>query len=387
MACGLRNIRCRQPSTGKPEGLKNEIARTASFPPHGRGCGLGMCLLPLPISAPALTITQSDAQSTGGSLTASDSTVTGGSVSSDWSTATFGDFAKFDPAKGVLTGVTATLDSFGSFVQERTSPSVRGTTSLNVSWTLFGSTYSGTVASRTDIGTTSSVSQLIQPIAPTDRFVGTGNVSGSSSAAYSVAANKTQPSGGDNTVTAKYIPPATTAGNTVQTLTYDYRLHAAPSFDPSSPALEWSFDLGTLFQGDSVSTSVSIFNLPGDRVGLDFDGVSFESGVDIATLMTDLSLLSPVIAESDVMLEFLIDTSALGEFSATYLLNMSDEDVGAEASRLRQALHLTLSGTVVERQGVERLVGTGSVPEPGVLALLTAGLAGMGVARRKKRVA
>ena len=109
------------------------------FRPMAGAVAFGMCLLPLPISAPALTITQSDAQPIGGSLTASDSTVTGGSVSSDWSTATFGDFARFDPAEGVLTGITATLDSFGSFAQERTSPSVRGTTSLNVGWTLFDS--------------------------------------------------------------------------------------------------------------------------------------------------------------------------------------------------------------------------------------------------------
>jgi hypothetical protein len=164
--------------------------------------------------------------------------------------------------------------------------------------------------------------------------------------------------------------------------TYEYLRHAAPSLASGSTLLELTYDFETLALGAEASWSFDIFNLlADDRVGLDLDNLS-ASGDFGKFVLNGLSTFTGLGAGKSYGYSIGLDTSTPGTFFTTYFFNLSDADVGAEASRHNYLLTLNLRGTVANSQGEVR----NSVPEPGSLALLLGGLAGV-IATRRRRLA
>jgi hypothetical protein len=164
--------------------------------------------------------------------------------------------------------------------------------------------------------------------------------------------------------------------------TYEYLQHAAPSFASDSLLLELTHNFGTLALGADASWSFDMFNLPADdrdRVGLDLDSLS-ASGDFGKFLLTGLSAFTGLGAGESYGYSVDFDTSTPGTFLASYRFTLSDADVGAEASRHRYLLTLNLQGAVANPQREVR----NSVPEPGSLALLLGGLAGVIATRRRR---
>ena len=160
--------------------------------------------------------------------------------------------------------------------------------------------------------------------------------------------------------------------------TYQYLLHAAPTF--GNNALTLDLDLGTVAQGASIAPrGFSILNTTGGRVGLDLDSVT-PSG-NLAQLYADLTGFSALAAGSSKAFFASFNTATLGNFLSTYTLNLSDADVGAANSRSNYTMTLNLKGNVAS--GSQRLAN--DVPEPGMLALASIGLLGLVLIRRRAR--
>jgi len=137
--------------------------------------------------------------------------------------------------------------------------------------------------------------------------------------------------------------------------------HAIGSFSPSSTVTTLDLDFGTLTQGTgTASQSFSIFNRPGPlgaswTARLDLDSVSAANvpGVFSTTLAPFLNLAPG--SSNSFSLSMLTTTS--GDFSGSYALNLSDEDLPGATS---QSLSLTVRGSVVSPADVIFDVASGS---------------------------
>jgi hypothetical protein len=311
--------------------------------------------------------------------------------------ATMGDsisIAPFDPALGVLTGVshqiasTRKLELQGGGAGGASVGSATGTASATASLVApglsagFGSvtapTASCSSAAACTYGYTSADTAAngtyAVGISHLNDYVGSAPVSATRTAPTLSATSNGSKAATTATATQSWIGTLTTS--------YSYLLHAAPSFDGlvSSPVL--TLDFGDVLLGADTSPLLfRIANLASlQRVALDLDGV--EGSGDTSVLSTDISAFMNLSAgQSSEDFSAFMDTSTLGHFGARYVFTFSDEDIGASDSRYKDmTLTLNLSGHVIEAP----LQASLSVPEPGGLVLLSAGILGLGWSRRSK---
>jgi hypothetical protein len=362
--------------------------------------GLGLSALPLP--AHALLLTDTYGISASGSVTDQN----GGSGSSGALSAST-NIDQFDSSLGVLMGTTIGLNSTLAQSVFVTGTRLAGTTgnqdiSGNGTATSIALTAPGTSTTFPNAGfsakcsasaggscaSTTSAKLVDLDVSVTlggalsDPYVGIGTVAVSQSANLSNTTTDskfTVDASSFSQYTAKWSGAATddcaTTGLCVQ---YDYLLHAAPSFDSIATQLVLNLDLGTVLQNSADPTSkFNIYNLLGDRVGLDLDKISVSG--DDPQLTTNLATFAALAAGGFMSFSAVLDTATVGSFAETYTLFLSDADVGAPTSRFNNfTLTLNLTGTVVPQV-------TPTVPEPGTLGLLGAGMLGLGWLRRRRR--
>jgi len=358
------------------------------------------CVWPLAVEAAAVT-TAAAAFSSSASLT---DTETGGATNSANVSLGSSSVGQFNSALGVLTGATLNLAS--TRTQWLTVGSTDGPNSGNnnlVTSAGEGSSSARVVAPGIDktfgeidysAGCTAGRLEACGPVTSTSAGTATNksmSVAASALNSYvgagSVTASRTAPEMSvavDNkfTGTESATYGVTWAGTL--SATYEYLLHAAPSFGVDSVILELSHDFGTLtLNQDAAPWSFDIVNLAAlDRVGLDLDSI-VGAGAFGKFLLTGLSAFAGLApgTGSDYWVDF--DTSALGAFSATYHFNLSDADIGAASSRYPYQLVLSLSGNVVNPVTRE-IEPRNNVPEPATLALFTLGIATLPLVRRRR---
>lgn len=141
--------------------------------------------------------------------------------------------------------------------------------------------------------------------------------------------------------------------------------HAAPSFvnvaDPINAVAVWNLAMG--IGGAGASTIFDIFNLLGDRVGLEFVGCDMSG--DTAAFTIGLCGIAPgmVILPGDFFASSALFNMNVAAAAATYNFLFVDNTTGINGTPLFYDLTLNITG-----------IGNTSVPTPGTLGLLAAGL-------------
>ncbi|MEO2049473.1 MAG: endonuclease [Pirellulales bacterium] len=138
-------------------------------------------------------------------------------------------------------------------------------------------------------------------------------------------------------------------GNDLLNISLNVLDHANASFSDVADLNTLLLDLGSVAQGSATPTwNFDLFNLEsttGFTAAMELDSIL--STGDTSTLTTDLTpLIGEAALDAGMSNTFtaLFDTSVVGEFSASYTLRFSDEDLSG-ANQLTDLL-LTLSGTV-----------------------------------------
>ena len=309
--------------------------------------------------------------------------------------------AKFNDANGVLTGVTFSLNSnrtqtvsgsatkgmgpgftanfAGSSTASLAAPGVttqnfNAAISASTSCSLsMGPSGSCTAAAGTSGAVATNASSLSVAAVNLNSYAttGSGNVSGIALTLPTISANISPQSGYTLTGTSASTSLAWTG---TVSASYSYLLHALASFDGGSSANALTLDFGTVAQNSIASLNFGLFNLANaDRTGLDLDG--FAGSGDTSAFSTDLSVFSNLAQSGNQGFIANLLTSNVGAFSAQYIINLSDADIGASSTWKNQTLTLNLVGNVT------------AVPVPSAVWLFGSALLGfLGVSRRKTAV-
>ncbi|HEX8325809.1 MAG TPA: endonuclease [Tepidisphaeraceae bacterium] len=155
-------------------------------------------------------------------------------------------------------------------------------------------------------------------------------------------------------------------GDDVVTLGISVLDHAEPSFAGGGDLNALTIDFGDITLGQAATDTFDVWNVFAQlRAGLDLD--SFAATGDTAFFGTDLAAFTNLLPNGKESFDAFFNARALGDFTATYTLNLSDADLSG-ATNLGP-LTLTLTGTTV-------------VPEPVMLSI--AATAGLMMLRRRR---